>query len=417
MGVFAVCYALFVLLPNRRSWVACAGGLLLLFSGVLPWQNALTEKINWNVIGLFWGTLVLADLFLKSRAPDVLAGWVMSRMPSVRMSMLALCALSGFISIFIENVAVVLLVAPIALSLASRLKISPVPMLIGIAICSNLQGTATMVGDPPSMILAGEMKMGFWDFFIFHGRPSIFFAIQVGAILSLLVLFWVFRKFRSAGEGFDRMKIRSMVPTWLLCGLVLGLSFASTIDREFRWFAGSYTLALAVVALVWYRFIAKWGKIGRFVKSLDWDTTFFLIGVFVLVGALGDSGWLEKLAQWMSQSVGGSVLMAYLLLVLVAVAVSSFVDNVPFLLVMIPVVNQLAKTLNAPVAVLMFGLLVGACLGGNITPIGASANVVALGILRRRGYTVGFGDFMRISVPFTIAALAGGTLFVWFFVK
>jgi len=149
------------------------------------------------------------------------------------------------------------------------------------------------------------------------------------------------------------------------------------------------------------------------VRSLDWDTTFFLIGVFILVGALSDSGWLERLASTMASMVGNNVTLAFAAIVAFSVIVSGFVDNVPFLLVMIPVAQQVAERSHTPVPFLMFGLLIGSCLGGNLTPIGASANVVTLGILRKRGHDVGFRAFMRIGIPFTVAAVLPACVFVW----
>lgn len=413
LAVFALCYLFFIVLPTRRSWTACLGGFLLMATGVLTWREALLEKISWNVMGLFFGTLILAEIFLMSRVPAVLAEWLVDKSKSTRIAMLALCALSGFISIFVENVAVVLLVAPVALSLADKLKLNPAPLLIGIAISSNVQGTATMIGDPPSMILASHMRMGFWDFFFYQGKPGVFFAIQAGALASLAILAVAFRRHRNKSELLTQEKARSWVPTGLLGLLVLGLSFATVVDPEFAWFAGSYTLALSLAALFWFRLRVRWGSTRELIRSLDWDTTFFLLGVFVVVGGLSDSGWLDKLSSFMSGAAGTSPLRAFAMIVTFAVFASGFVDNVPFLLVMIPVAQKMAAQMGVPVPLLMFGLLIGSCLGGNLTPIGASANVVTIGILRKRGCTVSFRDFMRIGIPFTVAAVLCGCLFVW----
>lgn len=411
--VFALCYVLFVILPARRAWVACIGGVCLVATGVLNWQVALFAKISWNVIGLFFGTLILAEMFLMSRVPAMLAEWLVDKSKSTRVAMLSLCALSGIISMFVENVAVVLLVAPVALSLADKLKISPVPLLIGIAVSSNLQGTATMIGDPPSMILAGYMRMGFWDFFAYQGKPGIFFAVQIGAIAASVVLAFLYRRHKGKAVLIPVEKPRSWVPASLLGLLVLGLSFATVFDPEFVWFAGAYTLSLSVVALVWYHLWARWGSARALVTTLDWETTFFLIGVFVLVGGLSDSGWMDQLSGLMANSVGGNAALAFSIMVVFSVIISGFVDNVPFLLVMIPVAQKVADQIHAPEPLLMFGLLIGACLGGNLTPIGASANVVTLGILKKRGYTVSFREFMGIGIPFTAAAVLSSCAFVW----
>lgn len=411
--VFVLCYALFVALPRWRSLVACAGGALLVLAGSITWREAMFEHIQWNVVGLFFGTLVLAELFMLSRMPAVMAEFVVSKTPTVRAAMIAVSALAGFISMFVENVAVVLLVAPVALSLAEKLKISPVSLLICIAVSSNLQGTATLIGDPPSMILAGYMKMGFNDFFVYHGRPGIFFAVQVGCVASLLVVGWLLRRHREPTGTIKTESARSWVPTWLMIALIVGLSTTSVFDPDFRWLAGTLTLVLAGLGLAWYRFAARWGSVRGMIRTLDWDTTFFLIGIFVVVGAVSTSGWLDVAAKWIATHVGGSLFSAFAVIVAISVVVSGFVDNVPFLLAMIPVAQKVADTLGAPVPVLMFGLLIGACLGGNITPIGASANVVTIGILRKKGYEVTFREFMAIGIPFTAAAVIAACAFVW----
>ncbi|MCE9616568.1 MAG: anion permease [Lentisphaerae bacterium] len=413
LAVFVVAYALFVVFPTRRSWVACGGAVLMVLLGLVGWREALLEKISWNVMGLFFGTLVLAEFFMLSRVPAVMAEWLVDRTSTARAAMLVLCALSGVISMFVENVAVVLLVAPVALSLSDKLKLNPVPLLIGIAVSSNLQGTATMIGDPPSMILAGYLRMGFFDFFWWQGKPGIFFAVQVGAVVSLMVLAWIYRRHHEAIAMLAVERARSWVPSWLLGALVAGLSVATLFDPEFKWFAGVFTMALAGIGVAWFFGVAKWENPRHLFRSLDWDTTFFLIGVFVLVGGLSDSGWIDRVAAGIASAVGGNVGLAFVLIVVLSVVISGFVDNVPFLLTMIPAVQKVADHMDVEVPLLMFGLLIGACLGGNLTPIGASANVVTLGILRKRGHVVGFGEFMRIGIPFTLVAVLAACAFVW----
>ncbi|MDZ4199177.1 MAG: SLC13 family permease [Kiritimatiellia bacterium] len=414
VGVFLLCYALFVILPRRRSWIACGGAVLLMLTGALTWREALLKHVNWNVTALFFGTLILAELFMQSRMPAVLAERLVRRTRTILGAMLALCALTSFLSMFLENVAVVLIVAPIALSLTQTLGLSPVRLLIAVAICSNLQGTATLIGDPPSMILAGHMKLSFNDFFIYQGRLSIFFAVQAGAVASMLVLAWIMRRHHEPIQWPAVESSRSFVPSALLLILMGGLSVASFFDPEFLWLAGTWTLVLAAIGLFWHRQVARWGSARKLVQTLDWDTTFFLIGVFILVGALSESGWLSRLADLLATTVGGNRFAAFVSLVALSVLLSGFVDNVPFLLAMIPVADQMAGRLSAPPALLLFGLLIGSCIGGNITPIGASANVVTVGILRRQGHIVRFGEFMRIGIPFTIAAVLAACLVVWF---
>jgi Na+/H+ antiporter NhaD/arsenite permease-like protein len=195
--------------------------------------------------------------------------------------------------------------------------------------------------------------------------------------------------------------------------LIGGLSVSALFDRDFKWFAGALPMTLGGLGLLWYRFGARWGRMRVMIGTLDWATTFFLVGVFVLVGAVEKSGWLETLARGISTAAGDSALSAYLLIVGLAVTVSAFVDNVPFLLAMIPVTRTVAERLGVNMPLLMFGLLVGTCLGGNITPIGASANIVTMGILRKTGHHVSFREFMAIGIPFTLAAVVAASVLLW----
>jgi Na+/H+ antiporter NhaD/arsenite permease-like protein len=194
LGVFVLAYGLFVALPSRRSLVGVVAAGVLIVTRTIPLGVALTEGINWNVMGIFVGTLIAADYFIESRMPAYLAETIVNKAPNTTWAILFICALTGFISAFVENVATVLIVAPVALSLARKLRINPVNMMIGIAISSNLQGTATLIGDPPSMLLGGFAKMTFMDFFFYQGKPSIFFAVELGALVSFGVLYWAFRK-------------------------------------------------------------------------------------------------------------------------------------------------------------------------------------------------------------------------------
>ena len=171
--VFLAAYAAFIFLPHRRTHAAVGGAALLVLAGTISLREAFFA-INWNVIGIFVGTLIVANIFMESRVPAYMAERIVNKTKNTSWSILAICALTGFISAFVENVATVLIVAPIALSLAKKMRINPMNMMIAIAISSNLQGTATLIGDPPSMLLGGFAKMSFGDFFFYKGRPSIF---------------------------------------------------------------------------------------------------------------------------------------------------------------------------------------------------------------------------------------------------
>ncbi|MDD5097474.1 MAG: SLC13 family permease [Candidatus Omnitrophica bacterium] len=410
--VFILAYVLFVVLPQKRTIVALAGSSLLVLTQAISFKDAFAA-VNWNVMGIFVGTLIIADVFMQSRVPAYIAEIIVDRAKNTTWSILFICLLTGVISAFVENVATVLIVAPIALALAKKLKINPTQMMIAIAVSSNLQGTATLIGDPPSMLLGGFAKMNFGDFFFYKGKPSIFFAVELGALVSFFVLYFIFGKHKEKAQLIPVEKVKSWVPTILLVSLIILLALSSFFDTGFSYLAGQICMIFGIIALLWERFINKKSIVAG-MKGLDWDTTFFLMGIFIIVGGLSLTGWIEVLANYLAGLVGGNIFLGYTAIVFLSVILSAFIDNVPFLAAMLPVAMIMAGKLQISPSLFLFGLLIGASLGGNITPIGASANIVACGLLKKEGYPVKFTDFMKIGIPFTIAAVTAGYLFVWF---
>ena len=410
--IFISSYLLFIFLPKKRTHIAVSGAVLLILSRAVSLKGAFFS-INWNVMGIFVGTLIVADIFMESRFPAYLAEKIVDTAKNTAWAILSICLLTGFISAFVENVATILIVAPIALSLARKLKINPMNMMIAIAVSSNLQGAATLIGDPPSMLLGGFAKMNFMDFFLYKGRPGIFFAVELGALASFFVLYFIFRKHKEKIALVAVEKVKSWVPTVILVLLILALALSSFFDTGFSYMAGVICMAFGIISVLWERFINK-GSILEGIKSLDWETTLFLMGVFVLVGSIILTGWVEVISGFLSGLIGGNIFLGYSLLVFISVFLSAFIDNVPFLAAMLPVAVSLSDKLHMNPALFLFGLLIGASLGGNITPIGASANIVTCSLLKKEGYEVKFKDFVKIGLPFTLAAVTAAYLFVWF---
>lgn len=396
-----------------RTAIACVGAGLILLLGIVSPLEAVQHYIFWNVIGLFVGTLVLAELFMYSKMPAVIAEYVVDQTKTTQMALLALCILSSLISIVVENVAVVLLLAPVTLKLCERLKVSPIAPLIFVAMFSNVQGTATLIGDPPSMILGGYLQMQFNDFFLYQGKISIFFFVQMGALCALAFAAWRFRKWTSEIKPIEVEEALSLIPSVLLVILIVLLATASHIDPSFKWFAGTVAIFLAAVGLLWHRFIAKWMCTITLVRKLDWDTTIFLMSLFILVGALEKVGLIHLFAEKLGELLHGDIRLAFIAILLISVLVSGVIDNVPYLLGMIPVVQKFSNQMEAPTPLLIFALLIGACLGGNMTPVGASANIVAVGVLKKHGHSISFSQYLKLGVPFTAAAVVGASVFLW----
>ena len=372
------------------------------------------ELINWNILMIYVGSMIIASLFIYSKVPTRIADFLVQHSPNTGIAVILILAMTGIISIFVENVATVLVMAPIALALSKKLKLNPVPFMIGLAVMSNLEGTATLVGDPPSMIFASYASYNFNDFFVHQGKLSIFFIIQAGMIAGCIFFYAIFGKVKEKAV-IEKENIISTVPLWLLVFMILGLAVISFLSTELGYGSGCYVLALGIIGLLWYKFIQKKNnnEVWTLIKELDWETIAFLIGIFVVVGAVSETGLLNDFSLWLAKITNGNKLAAFVLILLFSVLISGFVDNVPYIIVMLPVAGNLAQNIGIPKELFMFALLVGSCLGGNLTPFGASANIVAMGILKKEGHPIKFGGFLKISAPFTIITTTIAALVLW----
>lgn len=388
----------------------------------IPQQNLLCalhhvffELINWNVLFIYVGSMIIASLFIYSKVPVKIADKLISISPSTGIAVVLILVMTGIISMFVENVATVLVMAPIALVISKKLNINPIPFIIGLAVMSNLEGTATLVGDPPSMIFASFAGYTFNDFFIKDGKISIFFLIQFALIVGCLFFYLVFGRIKEKASVKSEDVI-SYVPLYLLLTMILGLAGISFVSSELGYSSGIFVLSLGLIGLIWYKFCQKKSKreVFELVKALDWETIFFLIGIFVVVGAISEIGLLDDLSAFLQDVTGGNKLIGFILILLLSILISGFVDNVPYIIVMLPVASNLANSMGIAKELYMFALLIGSCIGGNLTPFGASANVVAIGILKKEGNPVSFSGFLKIGAPFTFITTFAAALLLWF---
>lgn len=413
--IFAATYVLMLIFGKYRPYIALGAALIFIVSGLLP-LDKIFPAIDFNVILMIAGTMGLVQLFIDSKMPALLADMIMKRVPNVMVAAVALSLFAGIVSAFIDNVATVLMIAPIALEICKKLKTNPVPFIIAIAVSSNLQGAATLVGDTTAIMLGSYADMSFLDFFWYQGKPSIFFAVELGAVLSAVIVAIVFRKEKSPIEKAAEMTVvKDYVPTVLLLLDILLLIGASFIPNKPAITNGLICAVLLVVGLAY-----TWIKEGNFkaviepLKAIDFQTIGLLLGLFLMIGAITYQGVIDEAAKLLARLGGGNVFLLYTIIVWASVVISAFIDNIPYVATMLPVVTGLAATLNIDPTLLYFGLLSGATLGGNCTPIGASANITGIGILRKEGYTVKNGDFFRIGIPFTLAAIIPAYLYIWF---
>lgn len=412
--LFAVTYVLMLIFGKYRPYIAIASGLIFIVSGMLP-LNEIWGSIDLNVILMIAGTMGLVALFIESKMPELLADLIMSKVPNVKWAAVSLALFAGIISAFVDNVATVLMIAPVALEICRKLKVNPVPFIIAVAVSSNLQGAATLVGDTTAIMLGSALDMSFLDFFWYNGKPSIFFAVELGAVLSAIILFFIFRKENSPiPEAKERTKVTDYFPTALLIGVLVLLIGASFVDNKPAETNGIICCVLLVIGLV--RKIVQTKKFSSIVeplKQIDFNTIGILLGLFLMIGGISAQGVIGAAADLLAKAGGGNVFVLYTIIVWASVLISAFIDNIPYVATMIPVIAGIATALNIDPTPLYFGLLSGATLGGNCTPIGASANITGIGILRKAGYEVKNKDFFKIGIPFTLAAIIPAYIYIW----
>jgi len=412
--LFAVTYVLMLSFSKYRPYIALTSGVIFIVTQMLP-VGQVIGALDFNVLLMIAGTMGLVALFIESRMPELLADLIMEKVPNVQMAAVALSLVAGIISAFVDNVATVLMIAPVALEICKKLNTNPVPFIIGIAVSSNLQGAATLVGDTTAIMLGSALDMSFLDFFWYKGKPSIFFAVEMGAIFSALILAIIFRKEKAAiPKTGEKTKVTNYVPTILLVGAIVLLILASFIPNKPSTTNGLICCAMLVIGLI-YNFVKKKNKDAVLapLKEIDFQTIGLLVGLFLMIGGISNMGVIDAAAGLLAKCGGGNVFVLYTVIVWASVLISAFIDNIPYVATMIPVIAGLANQLGVDATPLYFGLLSGATLGGNITPIGASANITGIGILRKAGYDVKNGDFFKIGIPFTLVAIIPAYIYIW----
>lgn len=371
------------------------------------------------------GTMGTVYLFIESKMPQLMSDILISKMPNIKWAVVAMSLFAGIVSAFVDNVATVLMIAPVALAFCKKVNISPVPSIICIAVSSNLQGAATLVGDTTSILLAKQANLDFSDFFVDSGKPGMFWVVQAGAIASAIIILLMFRKENTPIKFDSRTKVEDKFPTFLLLGTVVALIAVSFIPykdgaAESQFYKPDITngiICLAFFALgILRELLVKKNKeiVKQAFKEIDYYTIFLLIGLFVVIGGVKSAGVIDVIGSAIANLGSGSAFLVFTIIVWMSVILSAFIDNIPYTATMLSIVPVIAMDIGVEPKLLYYGLLCGATLGGNLTPIGASANIAGIGILRKEGYEVKATTFMKYGVPFTLTAVITGYVLLWF---
>lgn len=447
--LFAATYILMMAFQKIRPYVAIGSALIFIALGTIASASpdlfgngffnvgestysygvaqALGE-IDWNVLMMIAGTMGTVYLFIESKMPQLMSDILISKMPNVKWAIVCLSLFAGIVSAFVDNVATVLMIAPVALAFCKKVNISPVPSIICIAVSSNLQGAATLVGDTTSILLAKSANLDFSDFFVDSGKPGMFWVVEAGAIVSALIILFMFRKDNAKIEFNARTKVEDKFPTFLLVGTIVLLIAASFIPykdgaAEGQFYKPDITNGLIcigffIIGIIREVFFNKNYKIVKDTfKEIDYYTIALLTGLFIVIGGIKSAGVIDVIGNGIAKLGSGSEFIIYTIIVWISVVLSAFIDNIPYTATMLTIVPVIAADMGMEPKLLYYGLLCGATLGGNLTLIGASANIAGIGILKKEGYEVKATTFMKYGVPFTLAAVLTGYILIWFIWK
>ena len=294
--IFIAVYALMLLLPTWRAAAALAAAAAFVLLGIVP-VGEVAGAVDWNVLLMLAGTMGTVDLFIRSNMPNRLSDRLVSVLPSVKWLIIALALFAGLVSAFVDNVATVLMLAPVGLAISKKLNISPVEPILAIAVSSNLQGAATLVGDTTSILLAGHMGLDFMDFFAYRGRPGMFWVVEAGALVTVPVMLVLFR--REKGKlRVDRLTpVTDYLPTWLLLGTVLSLIAASFIPNKPDITNGVICMVFFLVGLLLESGKSKEKSLTADVlKAIDYETLGLLAGLFIVIRGIERVGIIDELS-------------------------------------------------------------------------------------------------------------------------
>jgi Na+/H+ antiporter NhaD/arsenite permease-like protein len=421
-GIFVLTYGVIMTERVNRAIVALIAAGAMIFAGVLN-QEAAIEGVDFNTLGLLTGMMVIVAVTKRSGVFQYLAIWSAKRVEARPWGILVMLALvTAVLSAFLDNVTTVLLIAPVTLLIAEELRVSAYPFLFAEILASNIGGTATLIGDPPNIMIGSAVGLTFNDFVV-NLAPVI--VVILAATLVPIYFIWG-RKMHAEDEhrqrvmGFDERQAisdpRLLRQSLAVLALVLlAFVFAHPLHLEPATIA-MFGAAVLLLLSVWDHGPDEQGRhVHHAFSEVEWVTIFFFVGLFIVVHGLDGTGLLRQLAEWLVGVTGGELTVTALAILWVSAVASAVVDNIPFVATMIPLIKSMAPTFGGPEGLmpLWWSLSLGACLGGNGTLVGASANLVVAGLAERGGQPIRFVPFMLAAFPLMLLSIAISTVYLY----
>jgi len=412
--VFVIAYIMIVMEKIHRTVVALVGAAIVIAVGVLTQEQAI-ESVDFNTIGLLVGMMIIVGITRQTGVFEYMAiksAKLAGGRPLAIMG--ALAVVTAIASALLDNVTTVLLIVPVTFAITDKLDVSPIPYLFTEILASNIGGTATLVGDPPNIMIGGATGLGFMDFIANLALPAI-----VIFVVTLTILLFLYRnQLQTDQENINRLlslEEKDLIKDWRLLKIslaVLALTLVGFLLHQ-ALHLESATVALLGAAIL---MLASAEDPEETLLSVEWPTIFFFVGLFIIVGGLEVQGVIEAVAEKALELTGGDLLQTGMLVLWLSAIASSFVDNIPFVATMIPLLQAMESMSAMPIEPLWWTLALGACLGGNGTLVGAAANVIVAGIAERYGSPLRFVDFLKVGFPLMLLSvfMAMGYLYLFY---
>ncbi|TEB15079.1 Inner membrane protein YbiR [Pelotomaculum sp. FP] len=413
IAVFLITYAIIVSEKIHRTVAALAGAAVVVLTGIIVSEKAL-HAIDFNTIGLLVGMMIIVGVTRKTGVFEYLAIKAAKASGGEPLKIIAALSLvTAVLSALLDNVTTVLLIVPVTFAIAKQLKINPLPFLFAEIISSNVGGTATLIGDPPNIMIGSATGLGFMDFALT--------LTPVVVVIYVITIFWLRLLYRGQLAAREEMRTSIMqldengqikdVALLKKSLLVLGLTILGFVLHQYVHLESS-VIALSGASLL---LLITGEDVEHALQVVEWPVIFFFMGLFVVVGALEEVGVIEMVARWALEATGGDMLPTGMLILWLSAIASAFVDNIPFVATMIPLIQDMGRLGGiADLNLLWWSLSLGACLGGNGTIIGASANVVVVGMAEKRGVRISFIDFLKTAFPLMLMSIVISTGYLLF---
>ena len=411
--IFLVIYGIIISEKINRTAISLFGAIVMIILGILNQEQAI-EHIDFNTIGLLVGMMIIVNILKRTGVFEYLAIRAAKKAKGDPWKILVLFAIiTAFSSAFLDNVTTILLIVPVTLVITDTLETNPIPFMFTEILIANIGGTATLIGDPPNIMIGSATGLGFVDFLV-NLTPVVI-------VISFVVLFLlklIYKDFLKAKDE-NKQKIMKMDETitikdTLLLKKSLIVLFITILGFMVH---AQFHLESATVALGGAALLLVISKIDpeEILFEVEWTTIFFFMGLFILVGSLVEVGVIDNLAKKMLELTKGNLFVTTLTILWVSAIASAFLDNIPFVATMIPLIKAMTASGQLDANPLWWALALGACLGGNGTIIGASANVIVTGIMAKEGRPVSFMSFMRIGFPMMIVSIIISTIYLILF--